>query len=94
MHDVAPSAVSIADAIDTMICAMNFAVSFLVITYLLSLRINHWRNVGTRVTITVLVLTAILIILNLPRVARSHSLQHVAILVETSDLNRSVLQDK
>ena len=31
IHDVAPSAVSIADAIDTMICAINFAVSFLLI---------------------------------------------------------------
>ena len=31
MHDVAPSAVRIADAIDTIICAINFAVSFLVI---------------------------------------------------------------
>ena len=74
MHDVAPRAVSIADAIDTMICAMNFAVSFFVITHLLSLRINHWRNVGTRVTITVLVLTAILVILNLTAVARRHTL--------------------
>jgi hypothetical protein len=32
MHEVAPNAVRIADAIDTMICAINFAVSFLVIT--------------------------------------------------------------
>ena len=30
-HDVAPSAVSIADAIDAISCTMNFAVSFLVI---------------------------------------------------------------
>ena len=31
MHDVAPSAVSTALAIDTMICAMNLMVSFFVI---------------------------------------------------------------
>ena len=31
MQDVAPRAVRIALAIDTMICAMNFAVSFLLI---------------------------------------------------------------
>ena len=31
MQDVAPSAVSIADAIDTMICTINLVVSFLVI---------------------------------------------------------------
>ena len=30
MHDVAPSAVSTALAIETMICAMNLMVSFLV----------------------------------------------------------------
>ncbi len=30
-HDVAPRAVSIADAIDAISCTMNFAVSFLVI---------------------------------------------------------------
>ena len=31
MQDVAPSAVSIADAIDTIICTINLVVSFLVI---------------------------------------------------------------
>ena len=31
MHDVAPSAVSIADAIEAISCTINFAVSFLVI---------------------------------------------------------------
>jgi len=31
MHEVAPSAVRIADAIDTMICAINLIVSFFVI---------------------------------------------------------------
>ena len=31
MQDVAPSAVRIADAIETMICAINLAVSFLLI---------------------------------------------------------------
>ena len=36
MQDVAPSAVRIALAIDTMICAINLAVSFFVINYLLS----------------------------------------------------------
>ena len=32
MQDVAPSAVRIALAMDTIICAINFAVSFLLIT--------------------------------------------------------------
>ena len=32
MHDVAPSAVTIAVAIDAIICTMNFNVSFLLIT--------------------------------------------------------------
>ena len=36
MQDVAPSAVRIALAIDTMIFAINLAVSFFVITHLLS----------------------------------------------------------
>ena len=36
MQDVAPSAVRIALAIDTMICAKNLAVSFFVILHLLS----------------------------------------------------------
>ena len=40
-HDVAPSAVSIADAIDAISCTMNFAVSFLVIVYLLSSVLVH-----------------------------------------------------
>ena len=31
IHDVAPSAVRIAEAIDTMICTINIAVSFFVI---------------------------------------------------------------
>jgi hypothetical protein len=31
MHDVAPSAVSIADAIEAINCTINFAVSFFVI---------------------------------------------------------------
>ena len=31
IHDTAPSAVKIADAIDTIICAINFMVSFFVI---------------------------------------------------------------
>ena len=35
MQDVAPRAVRIALAIDTMICAINFAVSFLLITLLI-----------------------------------------------------------
>ena len=33
MQDVAPSAVRIALAMDTIICAINFAVSFLLIVY-------------------------------------------------------------
>ena len=37
MHDVAPSAVRIALAIDTMICVINLIVSLFVITHLLSL---------------------------------------------------------
>ena len=63
MHDVAPSAVRIALAIDTMICAINLAVSFFVITHLLSLipvrgmigvRIDHRR----RIVVVVIVATA------------------------------------
>ena len=38
IHDTAPSAVKIADAIDTIICAINFAVSFLLIHY------SHFGN--------------------------------------------------
>jgi hypothetical protein len=34
MHDVAPRAVSIADAIDAISCTINFAVSFFVIVWL------------------------------------------------------------
>ncbi len=33
MHDVAPSAVTIAVAIDAIICTMNFNVSFLLIIF-------------------------------------------------------------
>ena len=33
MQDVAPSAVRIADAIETMICTINLVVSFLLIVY-------------------------------------------------------------
>ena len=39
MQDVAPSAVRIADAIETMICAINLAVSFLLILPPFS---NYW----------------------------------------------------
>ena len=62
MHDVAPSAVRIALAIDTMICAINLAVSFFVITHLLSLipvtgvigvGIDH----GRRIVVVVIVAT-------------------------------------
>ena len=35
-HELAPSAVTIAVAIDAIICTMNFNVSFLLITHLLS----------------------------------------------------------
>ena len=37
IQDVAPRAVRIADAIEAISCTINFAVSFLVIAYLLSL---------------------------------------------------------
>jgi len=36
MHDVAPRAVRIADAIEAISCTINFAVSFLVMVHLLS----------------------------------------------------------
>ena len=38
------------------------------------------------------VLRAILAVLNLAAVARGHTLQHVAVLVETGNLNRGILQ--
>ena len=37
MHEVAPRAVRMADAIEAISCTINLAVSFLVIAYLLSL---------------------------------------------------------
>ena len=47
MHDVAPSAVRMADAIDAMICTTHFNVSFLVIRFTfsysaVSLRRSPW----------------------------------------------------
>ena len=53
VHDVAPRAVSIAEAIETINCAINLAVSFFVITHLLSLRINH----RGRIVVVVIVAT-------------------------------------
>ena len=40
IHDVAPSAVSTADAIETINCVTNLIVSLFVITYLLSLMLG------------------------------------------------------
>ena len=61
---------------------------------MIGIGINHWRRIivvviiaattGLRPVATIG--TAVLVILNIPAVSRSHALQHVTVLIETGEI--------